>query len=138
MIELYTYRGDLVLDPFAGSGTTAVAAVRACRHFVGYDLDESYVSLAETRVADERQRLVREASTTPLRVCLPAVPAPAGPDEDFQSRAVREGRAAKEIAGSIIEAAVSLTFRRISVSREVSKRISRLGIGEGSFVSLMS
>jgi DNA modification methylase len=105
LIELYTYRGDLVLDPFAGSGTTAVAAVRAARHFAGYDLDESYIRLAETRVEDERQRLVREASTTPLRVRLPAVPAPASPDEDFQSRAVREGRAAKEIARSIIELA---------------------------------
>lgn len=35
LIELYTYREDLVLDPFAGSGTTAVAAVRGGRHFAG-------------------------------------------------------------------------------------------------------
>ena len=105
LIELYTYRGDLVLDPFAGSGTTAVAAVRAGRHFAGYDLDESYIGLAENRVEDERQRLVRETSATPLKVSLPATPEPASPDEDFQSRAVREGRAAKEIARSIIEAA---------------------------------
>src|ERR1700678_1924553 len=47
LIELYTYRGDLVLDPFVGSGTTAVAAVRSGRYYVGYDLDESYVRLAE-------------------------------------------------------------------------------------------
>ena len=105
LIELYTYRGDLVLDPFAGSGTTAVAAVRAGRHFAGYDLDESYIRLAETRVEEERQRLVWEASATPLKVSLPAIPSPASPDEDFQSRAVREGRAAKEIARSIIEEA---------------------------------
>ena len=105
LIELYTYRGDLVLDPFAGSGTTAVAAVRAGRHFAGYDLDESYIRLAESRLEEERQRLQREASATPLKVSLPAVPAPASADEDFQSRAVREGRAAKEIARSVIEAA---------------------------------
>jgi site-specific DNA-methyltransferase (adenine-specific) len=105
LIELYTYRGDLVLDPFAGSGTAAVAALRAGRHYVGYDLDESYIRLAETRVEEERQRLGREGSATPLKVRLPAVPTPASPDEDFQSRAVREGRAAKEIARSIIEAA---------------------------------
>lgn len=37
LIELYTYRGDLVLDPFAGSGTTAVAALRCGRHYAGYD-----------------------------------------------------------------------------------------------------
>lgn len=105
LIELYTYRGDLVLDPFAGSGTTAVAAVRAGRHFAGYDLDESYIKVAETRVEDERRRLERQLSATPLKVSLPAVPAPAGADEDFHSRAVREGRAAREIARSVIETA---------------------------------
>ena len=47
LIELYTYRGDLVLDPFAGSGTAAVAAVRSGRHYVGYDLQGSYIQLAE-------------------------------------------------------------------------------------------
>lgn len=35
LIELYTYEGDLVLDPFVGSGTTAVAAIRTRRHYVG-------------------------------------------------------------------------------------------------------
>ena len=40
LIELYTYRGDLVLDPFMGSGSTAVAAVRTERHYVGFDTDE--------------------------------------------------------------------------------------------------
>ncbi len=57
LIELYTYRGDLVLDPFAGAGATAVAAVRSGRSYVGYDLDESYIRLAESRVSEERRRL---------------------------------------------------------------------------------
>jgi site-specific DNA-methyltransferase (adenine-specific) len=105
LIELYTYREDLVLDPFAGSGTSAVAAVRGGRHFAGYDLDESYISLAETRVEEERQRLERVASDMAVTVSLPAVPAPAREEEDLQSRAVREGRAAKEIARAVIEAA---------------------------------
>ena len=105
LIELYTYRDDLVLDPFAGSGTTAVAALGAGRHFVGYDLDESYVRLAEERVEKERQRLSRQASESPIQVAVPAVPAPASEEEDFQSRAVREGRAAKAIARSVIEEA---------------------------------
>jgi site-specific DNA-methyltransferase (adenine-specific) len=105
LIELHTYRGDLVLDPFAGSGTTAVAAVRAGRHYAGYDLDESYIALAESRVEQERRRLVREASDSPVQVVLPAIPEPASEDEDFQSRAVREGRAAKTIALSVIDAA---------------------------------
>jgi site-specific DNA-methyltransferase (adenine-specific) len=52
-IDLYTYRGDLVLDPFMGSGSTAVAAAQSGRHFVGFDTDSSYVELARKRVLDE-------------------------------------------------------------------------------------
>jgi DNA modification methylase len=51
LIELYTYQGDLVLDPFIGSGTTAVAAVESGRHYVGFDTEESYVDLARDRIA---------------------------------------------------------------------------------------
>jgi len=54
LIHLYTYVGDTVLDPFIGSGSTAVAAVRTGRHYVGYDTDPDYIALAERRVADER------------------------------------------------------------------------------------
>jgi len=54
LIELYTYRGDLVLDPFMGSGSTALAAVRTERHYVGFDTDPEYVSLAERRIAEAR------------------------------------------------------------------------------------
>lgn len=53
LIDLYTYRGDLALDPFMGSGTTAVAAARMGRHYVGFDTDESYVNLARQRIAAE-------------------------------------------------------------------------------------
>ena len=51
LIHLYTYRDDLVLDPFLGVGTAAVAAVRTGRHYAGYDTDPSYVEAAEARVA---------------------------------------------------------------------------------------
>jgi site-specific DNA-methyltransferase (adenine-specific) len=54
LIELYTYRGDLVLDPFIGSGSTAVAAVLTERHYVGFDTDQSYLDLAEERIAEAR------------------------------------------------------------------------------------
>jgi DNA modification methylase len=56
-IELFTFRDDVVLDPFMGSGSTAVAAVRSDRRYVGYDMDAAYVALAEKRVA-EAQELV--------------------------------------------------------------------------------
>jgi site-specific DNA-methyltransferase (adenine-specific) len=51
-IELFTYKGDVVLDPFIGAGTTAVAAVQTGRHYVGFDADPDYVALAERRVKD--------------------------------------------------------------------------------------
>ena len=53
-IRLYTYVDDVVLDPFLGSGSTAVAAVGTGRHYVGYDLDPEYVAIAEARVAEAR------------------------------------------------------------------------------------
>ncbi len=51
LIELYTFKGDVVLDPFCGSGTTCVAARRAGRHYIGYEIDEAYLMLARTRLA---------------------------------------------------------------------------------------
>jgi DNA modification methylase len=53
LIELYTYRGDLVLDPFMGAGSTAVAAVRTERFYVGFDTDPMYVDRALARIAAE-------------------------------------------------------------------------------------
>ena len=49
-LHLLTYEGDVVLDPFMGSGTTAVAAKKTGRHFVGYDTDRAYVKVAKERV----------------------------------------------------------------------------------------
>jgi len=51
LIQLYTYKGDVVLDPFIGSGSTAIAALKSDRKYVGYDIDPEYVKLAEERVA---------------------------------------------------------------------------------------
>jgi DNA modification methylase len=52
LIELYTYKGDLVLDPFIGSGTTAVAAVMTGRRYVGFDTEQTYLELAEQRIQE--------------------------------------------------------------------------------------
>jgi DNA modification methylase len=50
LIQLYSFKGDIVLDPFMGSGTTAVAAIKSERKFVGYDISQDYIDLAEKRL----------------------------------------------------------------------------------------
>ncbi|CAD7768899.1 DNA methylase [Candidatus Methanoperedenaceae archaeon GB37] len=50
LIQLYTYRGEVVLDPFMGSGQTAIAALKADRHYAGYEIEEEYVKLSEMRI----------------------------------------------------------------------------------------
>ena len=52
LIKLYTFSDEVVLDPFIGSGATAVAAVQEGRKYVGYDLDQQYIATANQRVAD--------------------------------------------------------------------------------------
>jgi site-specific DNA-methyltransferase (adenine-specific) len=52
-IQLYTFRGDFVLDPFSGVGSTCVAARRAGRHFLGYDTRQEYVDSALRRISKE-------------------------------------------------------------------------------------
>ena len=50
LIQLYSFKEDIVLDPFIGSGTTAVSAIKSNRNFVGYDNNEKYVALANRRL----------------------------------------------------------------------------------------
>ena len=56
-IKLFTQAGDVVLDPFVGSGTTAVAALSLSRRYVGIDTNIEYVRLSEERLADMQARL---------------------------------------------------------------------------------
>ncbi len=108
LIDLYTYEDDLVLDPFMGSGTTAVAAVRTSRHYLGFDTDQNYVDLADTRVDTERARIERASALgAPGRPSLPAVRPDPDPDSelDFQARAVKDGKKAQDLARDVLEAA---------------------------------
>ena len=50
LINLYSFKGDVFLDPFMGSGTTAEAAVQANRHYVGYEINAAYVDHARARL----------------------------------------------------------------------------------------
>jgi site-specific DNA-methyltransferase (adenine-specific) len=56
LIQLYTYSNEVILDPFMGSGQTALAALKTGRHFVGYELNEEYLALARNRI----ENFVRE------------------------------------------------------------------------------
>ncbi len=63
VIELFTHKGELVLDPFVGSGTTLVAASDCARNAVGFDLKEEYVKLSNNRItkippADNSKQIV--------------------------------------------------------------------------------
>lgn len=106
LIELYTYYGDLVLDPYMGSGTTAIAALRTEREYLGCETDDDYAVAAEARIENESERL---KETTQQRERLKVfVPAFKGGDadapEDPQARAVREGRKAADLAVIVLDA----------------------------------
>jgi len=49
-IQLYTFKEEVILDPFIGSGQTAIAAIKTGRYYVGYEINEEYVKLAEKRI----------------------------------------------------------------------------------------
>lgn len=57
LISQSTNKGDLVLDPLIGSGTTAVAAYRLDRHFIGYELNPDYYEYAKKRIEDEQAQI---------------------------------------------------------------------------------
>ena len=50
LIQLYSFKDDVILDPFVGSGTTCLAAIKAGRNYIGYDNNPHYVKLAKYRI----------------------------------------------------------------------------------------
>ncbi|OGR52193.1 MAG: SAM-dependent methyltransferase [Elusimicrobia bacterium RIFCSPLOWO2_02_FULL_39_32] len=50
LIQLYSFKDDIILDPFMGSGTTAVSAIKSERKFVGYEINNEYITLAKNRL----------------------------------------------------------------------------------------
>ncbi len=77
LILLYTNIGDIVLDPFLGSGTTALAAKMTQRHYIGYEISPEYCALAEERLAafDQPPRETRRRPPTPKAKRTTALPA---------------------------------------------------------------
>ncbi len=62
LIGLFTDPGDIILDPFAGSGTTGVAALRLGRRFIGIERDEKYAALARERLCAEEHGSTLQAA----------------------------------------------------------------------------
>jgi len=60
LIQLYTFIGDVVLDPFCGSGSTCIAALQTQRSYIGYDISEEYVALSNQRIQEYRSRMARK------------------------------------------------------------------------------
>jgi DNA modification methylase len=58
LIQLYTYEGDLVLDPFMGSGSTALAALQGNRRYLGYEIEAEYIRLAEKRIKQFKREVL--------------------------------------------------------------------------------
>jgi site-specific DNA-methyltransferase (adenine-specific) len=131
LIDLFTYEGDLVLDPVLGSGSTAVAALRTGRHYIGFDTDPDYVEKAEKRLVVEQASLAgpRPGVRVPASVAPPGgrarrsaadqavteAPSPetaaetdAGLEAEAEAavdQAIRAGRKAKDVALLLLEAA---------------------------------
>ncbi len=52
LIKLYSFVNDIILDPFMGSGTTAIAALKNNRNYIGYEINEQYIKLAKARIEE--------------------------------------------------------------------------------------
>jgi site-specific DNA-methyltransferase (adenine-specific) len=114
LIHLFTYRGDLVLDPFMGSGSALVAAKALGRRWAGYDTDADYVAIARERLAAASVAATGESARVP--VAAPAPTVEVDPDEHFQARATREGKTAQGIALRVIaEAGFTIVKRDFKV-----------------------
>ncbi len=157
LIDLYTYKGDVVLDPFMGSGTTLVAAKRAGRQGIGFDIDAGYCEIARRRLASEPVPTANQTNETRARhqtnetrarrlfpidigpvdaelnhTTLNAAPKSGDrpsakasrhiqPQEDFQARAVREGKTAQDLARNCLKES---GFEIV----KTNDRMARLGI----------
>jgi DNA modification methylase len=64
LIENYTQKDDVILDPFMGSGSTGVAAMRTGRRFIGVEMDAGYFAIAQERIANAAGEFLTTAKET--------------------------------------------------------------------------
>ena len=60
LVSCLSFPGDVVLDPFMGSGTTAVACLRTSRNYIGFELSPEYHAIAQQRIADTLDEMLEE------------------------------------------------------------------------------
>jgi site-specific DNA-methyltransferase (adenine-specific) len=95
LIRLYTFKDDLILDPFMGSGSSLVAAARLGRRYVGYDLDATYIEIARKRVETEMNSSPHESLAT-----------------------IEEGKPAQKLAEELLEeAGFTITTRNTRIRK---------------------
>lgn len=99
LIQLYSFPGDLVLDPFAGSGQTLKVAKHLARHFLGYETMKNYVEYAKRRLSEplavRQQQLLAIFDSVPLDAPL------AGPGRNRKGAGPRRGKQVHGPAESI-------------------------------------
>jgi DNA modification methylase len=120
LMELYTFKGDLVVDPFCGSGSTLIAAARSGRDAVGYDLDPAYVTLAETRLAEE---IVETGDGRASSAKKPVRAKPGGAGKT-------DGVSAAALARQVIEGAGFVDVRADRRLRRLGLAVSFTGVDE--------
>jgi len=79
LIQLYTFEGDAVLDPFVGSGAACLAALKTGRHYVGYDIEEEYCEIARRRITAKiaaNTELLTDTEPTEPETIRPLIPKP--------------------------------------------------------------
>jgi len=57
LINLFSFKNDIILDPFLGSGTTCIAALKNNRNYVGYDINQQYIDLANSKISEIKNQL---------------------------------------------------------------------------------
>ena len=103
LINLFTYEGDLVLDPFIGSGTTAIAALETNRSYAGFDLMQEYVDTARRRIRETKTKLNSDPPDVP-GMMIQFEPSTSNLEiEDFQKRATQQGTMAQKLGKDLLD-----------------------------------
>ncbi len=108
LINLFTYEGDLVLDPFMGSGTTGVAAVMTNRGYAGIDRLQEYVDIANRRVGEAKEEKEKRKASEPQVSQVPGMSVQFKWSTDnleidnFQKRATQHGAMAQKLGKELL------------------------------------